>query len=83
MLGGMASKFHALFGVCRNKGGTKAVCYKKAVKALGGTPKRKKAKAKAKRRRCAFGRNKITGGCLLRPRRKPAKKKKDCCAACA
>jgi len=73
----MASKFYALFGVCRSKGGTKKACYTKAVKALGGKPKKKK------HRRCVYGVNKNTGSCLKHPRRKPAKKRRPCCKACA
>lgn len=75
----MASKFYALFGVCRSKGGTKKACYTKAVKALGGKPKKKK-----KHRRCVYGVNKNTGSCLKHPRRKASKhKRKPCCKACA
>jgi len=78
----MANKFYALFGVCRSKGGTKKACYTKAVKALGGKPKKKRHRS----RRCVFGVNKNTGNCLKHPRRRPAARKhkrKPCCKACA
>jgi len=40
----MSDRFHALFGICRNRGGTKKACYQKAIKAVGGTKKRKSPK---------------------------------------
>lgn len=83
----MASKFYAVFGVCRDKGGTKKACYNKAVKAVSGRSKRKKSrkKAKSRRRRCEFGVHKYTGACLKHPRRPQSareKRRKACCAAC-
>jgi len=71
----MASKFYAVFGVCRDKGGTKKACYTKAVKAVGSKTRRKR-KAQRHKRRCAYGVNKITRKCLLHRR-------KACCASCA
>lgn len=45
----MSDVFHALFGICRNKGGTKKACYTKAVKALGGK-RRKSTKRRGTKR---------------------------------
>lgn len=45
----MASRFHAVFGICRRKGGTKKTCYNKAVKAVS---TRKARKKKREPRKC-------------------------------
>jgi hypothetical protein len=69
----MASLFHAVFGICRNNGGTKKSCYKKAIKAMPGPRKRKKVGSRRAKRRtswCAkWGYSKARGVPVCRKRR--------------
>jgi hypothetical protein len=50
----MASLFHAIFGICRNKGGTKKACYKKAIGVVATPSRRKRSKKGGRRKRSSW-----------------------------
>lgn len=59
----MSDKFHTVFGICRQRGGSKKKCYDKAVKATRSGSSRKRRK-----KACKYGQNKRTRKCLKCPR---------------
>ena len=65
----MADIFHAIFGICRNNGGSKKACYTKAVKSLGGKTKRKSSRKKRSSWCAKWGYSKKYGHPVCRKRR--------------